>query len=178
MTDEDKAQNFRRLEQETEKWKERALAAEAALDASPTDDGDNAEVAQWKAKAEIAEVAAHRGVLLEAGFDPASGEAKALLRDLAAGEVEADPAAVVAHAADDYGWTPNLRIFSASEAVQIESAQHHADLRIDAVSDNPPTVSQQIAEAEGAGNVRLARKLKNDLLTANMAASNKAGRGA
>ena len=178
MTEDDKALNFRRLEQEAEKWQERALAAEAALDAQPTDDGDNAELEQWKAKAEIAEAAAHRGVLLEAGFDPSSGEAKALLRDLAAGEVEADPGAVVAHASDEYDWNPNLRIYSANEAVQIESAQHSTDLRTAAVSDNPPTVGQQIAEAEGAGNERLARKLKNDLLVSNMAASTRAGRGA
>ena len=151
MTEDDKALNFRRLEQEAEKWQERALAAEAALDAKPTDDGDNAEAEQWKAKAEIAEEAAHRGVLLEAGFDPASGEAKALLRDLAAGEVEADAAAVVAHASDEYSWTPNLRIYSANEAVQIESTQHRTDLRTVAVSDNPPNIDNQVAEAQNAG---------------------------
>ena len=151
MTDDDKALNFRRLEQEAEKWQERALAAEAALDASPTDDSDNAEAEQWKAKAEIAEAAANRGVLLEAGFDPSSGEAKALLRDLDAGEVEADPGAVVAHASDEYGFNPNLRIYSANEAIQIESTQHGADLRINAVSDNPPNLDNQVAEAQNAG---------------------------
>ena len=151
MSESDKERNFRRLEAEAEKWQERALAAEAALDAQPTDDSDNVEAEQWKAKAEIAEEAAHRGVLLEAGFDPASGEAKALLRDLAAGEVEADPGAVVAHAFDEYNWAPNLRIYSASEAVQIESTQHRAALRIDAVSDNPPNLDNQVAEAQNAG---------------------------
>ena len=151
MTEDDKVLNFRRLEQEAEKWQERALAAEAALDAQPTDDGDNAELEQWKAKAEIAETAAHRGILMEAGFSPDSGKGKALLKDLASGEVEADPGVLAAHASEAFGWSPNLRIYSANEAIQIESAKHHADLRIDAVSDNPPNIDNQVAEAENAG---------------------------
>ena len=64
MSESDKEMNFRRLEAESAKWEERALAAESALDAQPTDDGDNAELEQWKTRTEVAETAAHRGILM------------------------------------------------------------------------------------------------------------------
>jgi hypothetical protein len=147
----DKEMNFRRLEQEAEKWKTRAEAAEAALDGQPKEDVDTTELDQWKAKAEIAETAAHRGILLEAGFSPDSGEAKALLRDLASGDVEADPAAVVVHASE-YGWSPNAIMFSAVEARQLASAGQLRQIQTASVSDEPPNIDDEVAEARKAGD--------------------------
>ncbi len=159
MSESDKEMNFRRLEQEAEKWQERALAAEAALDAQPTDDGNNAESEQWKAKVEIAETAAHRGILMEAGFSPDSGEGKALLKDLASGEVEADPGVLAAHASEAFGWSPNMVTYSAVEARQLASAGQLRQTRTASVSDEPPNLDNQIAEAQNAGNHEEALRL-------------------
>ena len=148
----DKEMNFRALEAESQKWQERALAAESALDAQPTEEADTAELDQWKAKAEIAEATAHRGILMEAGFLPDSGEAKALLRDLSAGTVEADPASIVTHASEEYDWSPNMVLFSKGEAVQIESARMQKAIRNATVSDDPPNIDDEIAEAQQAGS--------------------------
>ncbi len=159
MSESDKQLNFRRLEAEAEHWQERALAAEAALDAQP-EDGENPEAEQWKARAEAAEAAAHRGIILEAGFSPDSGEAKALLRDLASGEVEADAGAVVARASESYGWSPDLRLYSATEAVQIEAANQVRQIQTASISDSPPNIEDEIAEAEKAGDHTLALRLR------------------
>ncbi len=156
----DKEMNFRRLEQEAEKWKTRAEAAEAALDAQPSEQADSTELDQWKAKAEIAETVAHRGVILEAGFSPDSGEGKALLNDLASGDVKPDPGELVAHASETYGWNPNMITYSAVEARQLASAGQLRQIQTAAVSDEPPNLDNQVAEARQAGDHELALRMQ------------------
>ncbi len=159
MSETDKTMNFRRLEQEAEKWKTRAEAAEAVLDAQPSEQVDSTELDQWKAKAEIAETVAHRGVILEAGWSPDSGEGKALLKDLASGDVKPDPGELVAHASETYSWSPTMLTLSAVEARQLASAGQLRQIQTASVSDEPPNIDNQIAEAQQAGDHKLALRL-------------------
>ncbi len=147
----DKEMNFRRLEQEAEKWKTRAEAAEAALDSQPSEAVDTTELDGMRTKFEAAEAAAHRGVIMEAGFSPDSGEGKALLRDLRSGDVEADPGVLAAHASEQFGWSPNMLTYSAVEARQLASAGQLRQIQTASVSDEPPNIDNQVAELQQAG---------------------------
>ena len=116
---------------------------------------------QWKAKYEAAEPMAHRGLLYEAGYDPASPEGKVLLHDLAAGEVEPDPEKVAVRAFEEHGWKPNLHMYSGQEAVQIAGAQRLAALDAASTSEQYVDPTQAaIAEAREQGDFMLASALE------------------
>ena len=83
---------------------------------------------QWRARAEAAEAQALRGVLVESGFDPESGEGKLLLQAMTTGEVERDPEAVATYAEESYSWRPNVLVYSRDEIAQIAGADRQARL--------------------------------------------------
>jgi len=83
---------------------------------------------QWRARAEAAEAQALRGVLVEAGFDPESGEGKLLLQAMTTGDVERDPEAVASYAEESYSWRPNVLVYSRDEISQIASADRQSRL--------------------------------------------------
>ena len=119
---------------------------------------------QWKTRAEASEERAWRGILLEAGYNPDSGEGKALLRALEGGEVEADPGAIVAHAADEYGWEPDIVLYSRRERQAIDAGQRQQALGAATTSDTTPPgdLETQIAAARDAGDFGLASKLQRE----------------
>ena len=83
---------------------------------------------QWRARAEAAEAQALRGVLVEAGFDPESGEGKLLLQAMATREVELDPEAVVSYAEESYSWRPNVLVYSRDEIAQVAASDRQSRL--------------------------------------------------
>ena len=82
----------------------------------------------WRARADAAEAHALRGVLVESGFDPESGEGKLLLQAMATGEVERDPEAVAAYAEESYSWRPNVLVYSRDEIAQVAASDRHSRL--------------------------------------------------
>lgn len=93
---------------------------------------------QWRQKAEAMEDAAIDGVLLKSGFDPESGEGRALRKAIRDGEVEPDPGAVAAHAGDAYGWKPSVALYSTTEMTQIAGHERLDALYQDSYSEQEP----------------------------------------
>ncbi|MGD2100820.1 MAG: hypothetical protein PVG83_01160 [Acidimicrobiia bacterium] len=122
---------------------------------------------QWKARAKAAEQAAVRGSLLEAGFLPDSGYGKALARAIASGEVEPNPGAIAEFAGSEFGWQPEVSLYSGREAAVIEGSRMLGDVQSSSRSDdsNPgDAVINEIAEARAEGNWDRAASLEREFL--------------
>ncbi len=74
--------------------------------------------------------------------------------------MEADPGVLVAHASETYGWSPNMIMYSAVEARQIASAGQVRQIQTASVSDEPPNLDNQVAEARQAGDHELALRIQ------------------
>ena len=119
---------------------------------------------QWKTRAEASEERAWRGILLEAGFNPDSGEGKALLRAIEGGEVDADPGAIAAHAADEYGCEPEIVLYSRRERQAIDAGERQQALGAATTSDTTPPgdLETQIVDARQAGDYGRASRLQRE----------------
>lgn len=91
----------------------------------------------------------------EAGFDPDTDRGK-VLTDLLGPDDGADR---VKELADKYGWT-TAPATTATEAAQVQGAATANQVRGVTSPDEPPTLNDQIAEAEQAGNFGLSAQLK------------------
>ena len=134
-------------------------------------EGDNAAMKQLrtqlkKTEAEKKELMAFKSdfVFKEAGFDPSSGQGKAL-KDLYKGDLEAD--AIKAFAAEQYGWgegTPAVQEQEAQKA-RVVTSQNSLDAVIDAsVPVEPANVNDQIATAIQDGDWKKSSALKTTKL--------------
>ena len=103
-----------------------------------------------------------------AGFDPASGQGKAL-KDLYKGDLEAD--AIKAFAAEQYGWgeeSPEVQEQEAQKA-RVVTSQDSLDTVIDAsVPVEPANKDDQIAQAMQDGDWQKSSALKAEKLKALM----------
>ena len=99
-----------------------------------------------------------------AGFDPSSGQGKAL-KDLYKGDLEAD--AIKAFAAEQYGWgegTPAVQEQEAQKA-RVVTSQNSLDAVIDAsVPVEPANINDQIATAMQDGDWKKSSALKTTKL--------------
>ena len=138
-------------------------------------EGDNAAMKQLrtqlkKEQAEKKELMAVKSdfVFKEAGFDPSSGQGKAL-KDLYKGDLEAD--AIKAFAAEQYGWgeeSPEVQEQEAQKA-RVVTSQDSLDTVIDAsVPVEPANKDDQIAQAMQDGDWQKSSALKAEKLKALM----------
>ena len=138
-------------------------------------EGDNAAMKQLrtqlkKEQAEKKELMAFKSdfVFKEAGFDPSSGQGKAL-KDLYKGDLEAD--AIKAFAAEQYGWgeeSPEVQEQEAQKA-RVVTSQDSLDTVIDAsVPVEPANKDDQIAQAMQDGDWQKSSALKAEKLKALM----------
>ena len=101
----------------------------------------------------------------EAGFDPESGEGKAL-KDLYKGELEAK---AIQEFASNYGWG-NTSTEPSQEELQrqrVVSSQNSLDTVIEAsVPVEPVSINDQIAQAQADGDWQTSSNLKADKLRA------------
>ena len=136
-------------------------------------EGDNAAMKQLrtqlkKEQAEKKELMAVKSdfVFKEAGFDPSSGQGKAL-KDLYKGDLEAD--AIKAFAAEQYGWgeeSPEVQEQEAQKA-RVVTSQDSLDTVIDAsVPVEPANKDDQIAQAMQDGDWQKSSALKAEKLKA------------
>lgn len=150
-------QNWRLLETDRDRWKERAEAAESALanaagvDLATGSGVDQTAIDALTQRLETAEAQARRGAILEAGFNPDSGQGKALLLALEVGDVEAEPGALVQHAQGEYGWAPGP---TSLEASVLSGDQRLTALSQQTVSDggSPDDAMSEIAAAREDGD--------------------------
>jgi len=134
-------------------------------------EGDNAAMKQLrtqlkKTEAEKKELMAFKSdfVFKEAGFDPSSGQGKAL-KDLYKGDLEAD--AIKAFAAEQYGWGESTPAVQEQEAQKerVVTSQNNLDAVIDAsVPVEPANVNDQIATAMQDGDWKKSSALKTTKL--------------
>ncbi len=89
--------------------------------------------------------------LRDAGFDPDSDRGKALAIAIEAGKVEADTAKLVEFAEGTFGWKPTP-VLTPTETQQVTATTQAKVISTETVSDTPPNIDDQIAEAEKAGN--------------------------
>ena len=106
-------------------------------------------------------------VVQDAGFDPASGQGKAL-KDLYKGELEVD--AVKKFAEENYGWsseTPTEVSAQEAQKSRVVTSQESLDTVIEAsVPVEPVGIDDQIAQAQQDGDWQLSANLKADQLRA------------
>lgn len=106
-------------------------------------------------------------VVQDAGFDPASGQGKAL-KDLYKGELEVD--AVKKFAEENYGWsseTPTEVSEQEAQKSRVVTSQESLDTVIEAsVPVEPVGIDDQIAQAQQDGDWQLSANLKADQLRA------------
>ena len=106
-------------------------------------------------------------VIQDAGFDPASGQGKAL-KDLYKGELEVD--AVKQFAEENYGWsseTPTEVTQEQAQKSRVVTSQESLDTVIEAsVPVEPVGVEDQIAQAQADGDWQTSSALKADQLRA------------
>ena len=103
-----------------------------------------------------------------AGFDPASGQGKAL-KDLYKGDLEAD--AIKAFAAENYGWGEDAPAVQEQEAqkARVVTSQDSLDAVTQAsVPVEPADVNDQIAQAQQDGDWQTSSALKAEKLKALM----------
>ena len=103
----------------------------------------------------------------DAGFDPASGQGKAL-KDLYKGELEVD--AVKQFAEENYGWsseTPTEVTQEQAQKSRVVTSQESLDTVIEAsVPVEPVGIDDQIAQAQQDGDWQTSSNLKADKLRA------------
>lgn len=106
-------------------------------------------------------------VVQDAGFDPASGQGKAL-KDLYKGELEVD--AVKKFAEENYGWgseTPAEVTQEQAQKSRVVTSQESLDTVIEAsVPVEPVGINDQIAQAQQDGDWLTSANLKADKLRA------------
>ena len=106
-------------------------------------------------------------VIQDAGFDPASGQGKAL-KDLYKGELEVD--AVKKFAKENYGWsseTPTEVSEQEAQKSRVVTSQESLDTVIEAsVPLEPVGIDDQIAQAQQDGDWQTSSNLKADKLRA------------
>ena len=106
-------------------------------------------------------------VIQDAGFDPASGQGKAL-KDLYKGELEVD--AVKKFAEENYGWsseTPTEVTQEQAQKSRVVTSQESLDTVIEAsVPVEPVGIDDQIAQAQQDGDWQTSSNLKADKLRA------------
>ena len=106
-------------------------------------------------------------IVQDAGFDPASGQGKAL-KDLYKGELEVD--AVKKFAEENYGWsseTPTEVTQEQAQKSRVATSQESLDTGIEAsVPVEPVGVEDQIAQAQADGDWQTSSALKADQLRA------------
>ena len=127
-------------------------AAEILEDTSPT--RENFQVLEesnkaLKAKVDELEPLQREKTLREAGFDPDSDRGTALEFAIKAGELEATTEAITEFASSR-GWDPKP-VLTETEAQQVSAAAQVKQIQTASVSDSPPNIDDQIAEAEKAG---------------------------
>ena len=107
-------------------------------------------------------------VIQDAGFDPASGQGKAL-KDLYKGDLEVD--AIKAFAAEQYGWGEEAPAVQEQEAqkARVVTSQDSLDTVIEAsVPVEPANVNDQISQAMQDGDWQTSSALKAEKLKALM----------
>ena len=107
-------------------------------------------------------------VIQEAGFDPSSGQGKAL-KDLYKGDLEVD--AIKAFAAEQYGWGEEAPAVQEQEAqkARVVTSQDSLDAVAQAsVPVEPADVNDQIAQAQQDGDWQTSSALKAEKLKALM----------
>ena len=107
-------------------------------------------------------------VIQDAGFDPASGQGKAL-KDLYKGDLEVD--AIKAFAAEQYGWgeeAPAVQEQEAQKARVITSQESLDAVAQASVPVEPADVNDQIAQAQQDGDWQTSSALKAEKLKALM----------
>jgi len=106
-------------------------------------------------------------LIQDAGFDPASGQGKAL-KDLYKGELEVD--AVKKFAEENYGWsseTPTEVSEQEAQKSRVVTSQESLDTVIEAsVPIEPVSIDDQIAQAQQDGDWQTSSNLKADKLRA------------
>ena len=106
-------------------------------------------------------------LIQDAGFDPASGQGKAL-KDLYKGELEVD--AVKKFAEENYGWsseTPTEVTQEQAQKSRVVTSQESLDTVIEAsVPVEPVGIDDQIAQAQQDGDWQTSSNLKADQLRA------------
>ena len=106
-------------------------------------------------------------VIQDAGFDPSSGQGKAL-KDLYKGELQPD--AVQQFAKENYGWgseTPTTEDPQAAQKARVVSSQESLDTVIEAsVPVEQVGLDDQIAQAQADGDWQTSSALKADKLKA------------
>ena len=106
-------------------------------------------------------------VVQDAGFDPASGQGKAL-KDLYKGELEVD--SVKKFAEENYGWSSETPTEVTQEQAQksiVVTSQESLDTVIEAsVPVEPVGIDDQIAQAQQDGDWQTSSNLKADKLRA------------
>ena len=106
-------------------------------------------------------------IVQDAGFDPASGQGKAL-KDLYKGELEVD--AVKKFAEENYGWsseTPTEVTQEQAQKSRVVTSQESLDTVIEAsVPVEPVGIDDQIAQAQADGDWQTSSNLKADKLRA------------
>ena len=104
-------------------------------------------------------------LIQDAGFDPASGQGKAL-KDLYKGELTSD--AIQQFAQEQYGWTsesPTTPDPQAAQKSRVVTSQESLDTVIEAsVPVEPVSVNDQIAQAQADGDWATSSNLKADQL--------------
>jgi hypothetical protein len=107
-------------------------------------------------------------VIQDAGFDPSSGQGKAL-KDLYKGDLEVD--AIKAFAAEQYGWGEEAPAVQEQEAqkARVVTSQESLDAVAQAsVPVEPADVNDQIAQAQQDGDWQASSALKAEKLKALM----------
>ena len=107
-------------------------------------------------------------VIQDAGFDPSSGQGKAL-KDLYKGDLEVD--AIKAFAAEQYGWGEEAPAVQEQEAqkARVVTSQDSLDAVTQAsVPVEPADVNDQIAQAQQDGDWQASSALKAEKLKALM----------
>ncbi len=89
--------------------------------------------------------------LRDAGFAPDTDRGKALAIAIKAGEVEPDTSKLVEYAEETFGWKPTP-VLTPTESQQVKTTVDAKVISTETTSDDPPTLVDQIAEAEKAGN--------------------------
>ena len=106
-------------------------------------------------------------LIQDAGFDPASGQGKAL-KDLYKGELEVD--AVKKFAEENYGWsseTPTEVSAQEAQKSRVVTSQESLDTVIEAsVPVEPVSINDQIAQAQQDGDWQTSSSLKAEKLRA------------
>ena len=106
-------------------------------------------------------------LIQDAGFDPASGQGKAL-KDLYKGELEVD--AVKKFAEENYGWsseTPTEVSAQEAQKSRVVTSQESLDTVIEAsVPVEPVGIDDQIAQAQQDGDWHTSANIKADQLRA------------